>query len=83
MIKRDFTVWDFVKQEPKKQGFTILGGVGDLFTVDNSADWVVTTTIDNTFTFNGYNNIVFGDNITVGDGGGNTTPQSFNIYSPI
>jgi hypothetical protein len=74
MVKRDFSAWDFVKQEPKKQGFTILGGgVGDLFTVvDNSADWVVTTTLDDTFTFNGYNNVVFGEGITI-DGNTNNT----------
>ena len=26
MIKRNFTAWDFVKQEPKKQSFTTLSG---------------------------------------------------------
>jgi hypothetical protein len=66
MIKRDFTAWDFVKQEPKKQGFTILGGVGDLFItdypsmiIDTNSEWVFNTTA-------GTNNIILGgQNMTI------------------
>lgn len=43
MIKRDFTTWDFVKQEPKKQGFTIDGNYTfDTITIDTS-DWIIST----------------------------------------
>jgi hypothetical protein len=60
MVKRDFSVWDFVKQEPKKRGFTILDGNSEhfTFTVDPSSEWVVDTTA-------GTNNIVLGSNMTI------------------
>jgi hypothetical protein len=64
MVKRDFSAWDFVKQEPKKRGFTILDGTaGTLITdypnvVMGGGDWVVDTTA-------GTNNIVFGSNMTI------------------
>jgi hypothetical protein len=53
MIKRDFTAWDFVKQEPKKE-FIIDVTSGTRIT--DFPSW--TTTVTDT--------IVFGANITVG-----------------
>jgi hypothetical protein len=60
MVKRNFSAWDFVKQEPKKQGFRILDGNSEhfTFTVDPSSEWVVDTTA-------GTNNIVLGSNMTI------------------
>ncbi len=63
MVKRDFSAWDFVKQEPKK-GLRILDGNtgGTLITnypnvVIGGGDWIVNTTAQN--------NIVFGSNATI------------------
>ncbi len=59
MVKRDFSAWDFVKQEPKK-GLRILdGNAGTLITdypnvIIGGGDWVVNTT--------GTNNIILGSN---------------------
>lgn len=62
MVKRDFSAWDFVKQEPKKQElFTIDGGT--LITdypnvIIGGGDWIVDTTA-------GQNNIVLGQNMSI------------------
>jgi hypothetical protein len=75
MIKRDFTAWDFVKQEPKKgnriSDFDILGGTNDgdvLMFTDGGVGWTTTTTAiggNNLTVSEGINNTVFVQNLNV------------------
>lgn len=70
MIKRDFSVWDFVKQEPKKETIDITGGtlISDYPNVIvGNGDWTTTTTA-----IGGNNIILGGNNLTVSDDINNT-----------
>ena len=67
MIKRDFSVWDFVKQEPKKDTIDITGGTLISDYIVGNGDWTTTTTA-----IGGNNIILGGNNLTVSDDVNNT-----------